>query len=459
MCGVIGIYDSTDTDISRMTYYGLTSLQHRGQESAGMAIAYGKNVNYYKNMGLVQEIFSRDILGGLSGNIAIGHVRYSTTGDSQLANAQPLVVRFKGGHIALAHNGNLVNATDMRREQEERGSVFQSTIDSEVIANELARSFKGSPVDAIKETVVKLKGSYALVIIIDGELFGVRDPNGLRPLVLGETETGYVLASESTALDIVGARFIRDVKKGEIIKINESGYESIMFDDKTNMAMCSFEYVYFARPDSYIDGRNVFASREKAGEILAGEDDVKADIVAPVPDSGVPAAIGYARKSGIPYYSALIKNKYVGRTFIEPTQELREASLKLKLNVLTENVKGKRVILVDDSIVRGTTMKKLIDAIKAEGAIEVHVRVSSPPVKHSCYFGIDTPSKKNLIGANMEIEEIRKMIGADSLRYLSLDGLVKSIGHAKDNLCMACFDGKYPMEVPMHSSKYVFEKY
>ncbi|MCD6436067.1 MAG: amidophosphoribosyltransferase [Clostridiales bacterium] len=457
-CGVFGIYDQDGMNLSNLTYFGLVALQHRGQESAGIAIRSGNAINYHKGMGLVQEVFDAHKLLGLDGDIAIGHVRYSTTGQSHLNNAQPLVVRFRGGSIALAHNGNLVNAFEIRNELEKNGTIFQTSIDSEVIANLIAIEYKGNIKEAVLSAVKQIKGAYGLVIIFNDKLIGVRDPNGLRPLVLGKTKTGYVLASETAALDVVGAEFVRDVQKGEMITIDENGWESIIYDDTKRKAICSFEYVYFARPDSIMDGQNIYKTRYKAGKILAKEHPVEADIVVAVPDSGIPAAIGYSNESGIPYDVGLIKNKYMGRTFIQPDQETRELAVKLKLNVLKENIDGKRLVLIDDSIVRGTTSRRIINMLREAGAKEVHVRVSSPPVSHSCYFGIDTPSKKHLVGAVKSVEEIRELIGADSLGYLSYDGLVDSIGKGVDKLCTACFNGDYPMPVPMSGKKYVFEK-
>ncbi len=457
-CGVFGIFDAHINNLSNQVYFGLVALQHRGQESAGIAIHSGKAINYHKGMGLVQEVFDRDKLLGLDGDIAIGHVRYSTTGESHLSNAQPLVVRFKGGNIALAHNGNLINAYEIRNEMEKNGTIFQTSIDSEVIANLIAVEYDGDIKEAVLRAVKQVKGAYGLVIIFNDTLIGVRDPNGLRPLVLGRTSTGYVLASETAALDVVGATFDRDIQKGEIVIIDHEGCQVEVFDDTRQKAICAFEYVYFARPDSIMDGRNVYQTRHRAGEILAAEHPVEADIVIAVPDSGIPAAIGFAKASGIPYDVGLIKNKYMGRTFIQPDPSLRDLAVRLKLNVLRDNIRGKRLVLIDDSIVRGTTSKRIINMLREAGATEVHVRVSSPPVSHSCYFGIDTPSKRQLVGSNMTVEEIRDLIGADSLGYISIDGLVDAIGKGYDRLCTACFNGRYPMEVPMSGTKYVFEK-
>jgi len=457
-CGVFGIFDSKCDNISNLTYYGLVALQHRGQESAGIAVRNGDKIEYYKRMGLVQEVFNEKILAKLTGDIAIGHVRYSTTGESYIANAQPLVVKFKGGNIALAHNGNLINAYEIRRELENNGAIFQTSIDTEVIAHLIAIEYDNDIKDALLKVVKRIKGAYALTIICNDKLIGVRDPNGLRPLVLGATDNGYVLASETTALDVIDAKFVRDVGKGEIVIIDKDGYKSYNFESDKRSAICSFEYVYFARPDSVVEGKNVYSARFLAGKILAKEHPVDADIVVAVPDSGIAAANGYSKESGIPYEVGLIKNKYIGRTFIQPKQEMRELSVKLKLSPLKENIKGKRLILIDDSIVRGTTAKRIINMLKEAGAKEVHVRVSSPPVTHSCYFGIDTPSEKFLVGSCNSIEEIRKLIEADSLGYLSIDGFIESIGKDYNSLCSACFNGDYPMEVPKFNSENIFEK-
>ncbi len=457
-CGVIGIYAPESKDISRLAYFGLHALQHRGQESAGIAANKAGKIHYYKEMGLVQEVFSDTIIDRLQGDIAIGHVRYSTSGESYVINAQPLVVQYKGGSIALAHNGNLVNATKIREELEDEGVIFQTSIDSEVIANLIARYRKSGIENAVKETMNRIQGAYALVITTENKLLGVRDPNGLRPLCIGKINGGYVLSSESCAFNVLDAEFVRDVDPGEMVIIEENEIKSIKHAKKTKKALCSFEFVYFARPDSVIDGESVYISRKNAGRILAEEQPAEADMVIAVPDSGTVAAIGYAEASKIPFGEGLIKNRYVGRTFIQPDQKMRELSVRLKLNVLKENIAGKRLVLIDDSIVRGTTSGKIVDLLKAAGATEVHVRVSSPPVKHSCFFGIDTPTRKNLVGAIHSVEEIREMIGADSLGYISIEGLMKSINMSGEQLCTACFSGDYPMEVPKVGGKFLFEK-
>lgn len=458
-CGVVGIYSKQRGNIGERIYHGLISLQHRGQESAGIATWHYDRIMHYKHLGLVQEVFNQDNLTNLTGHMGIGHVRYSTTGaEDDRKNAQPLVQTFKGGDLALAHNGNIINAMSIRDEMVNDGHSFHTTIDSEIIIRLIAKNYQGDAFEAIKKACGEIKGAYALVIMLGGKLYGVRDPHGFRPLVLGSNAEGdYILSSETATLDLLDARRVGDVSKGEIIEISDEGVRREFFNDKEKKALCSFEYVYFSRPDSTIDGKYVFSVRKNLGAKLAQKDEKTYDVVAPVPDSGIPAAIGYAHEKGMNYTNVLMKNKYIGRTFISPNQEQRDIQLRLKLNVLTEEVKGKSIVLIDDSIVRGTTMKKLIFQLKDAGAREVHVRISSPPVMHSCYFGIDTPSKKSLIGANYSVEEICKHIGADSLKFLTPDDLVDAIGD-NEALCRACFTGEYPMEVPKKSSKYIFEK-
>lgn len=458
-CGVVGVYAPEKKDIARMVYFGLHALQHRGQESAGIASNKSGKIQYYKEMGLVQEVFNDEIIERLQGDISIGHVRYSTTGESYVANAQPLVVYHKGGSLALAHNGNLVNAKEIRDELQDNGVIFQTSIDSEVIASLIARYSKDRSIEeAIVETTKRIKGSYALVITFGNKLIGVRDPNGIRPLCIGKHENGYVLASESCAFSVMGAEFVRDVQAGEMVIIEDNEIKSEIYNGTSKKAACVFEYVYFSRPDSILDGKNVYMARRNAGIILAKEHPVDADMVIAVPDSGTVAAIGYAQESGIPFGEGLIKNRYVGRTFIQPDQRMRELSVRLKLNVLKDNIRGKRIIMIDDSIVRGTTSGKIVSMLKEAGAKEVHIRISSPPVAHSCYFGIDTPSRRHLVAANHSIDNISEMIGADSLGYISVEGLIDAIGLSKNDLCTACFDGCYPMEVPKSCNKYVFEK-
>lgn len=451
-CGVFGIYSNGELDVSSITYYGLYALQHRGQESAGIAVSNGKDIMCDKEMGLVSEVFSATSLKELKGNLAIGHVRYSTTGSSNVQNAQPLVSKYKLGSIAIAHNGNLVNADVIRELLEDGGTMFQTTIDSEVVINLIARNARKGIEKAVVDAIQAVKGSYAIVLLTQDKLIGIRDPNGIRPLCIGNLNGSYILCSESCALDSVGAEFIRDVKPGEIIIIDKDGMQSINFAEKTKCETCSFEYVYFARPDSTIDNINVYTARVKGGEILFKEAPAEADIVIGVPDSGIAAAVGYAKASGIPYGIGLIKNKYVGRTFITPSQDLREKAVSVKLNALKVNIKGKRVVLIDDSIVRGTTSRKLVEILRKAGAKEVHFRVSSPIVKYPCYFGIDTAHRKELIGSTLPVDEISNEINADSLGYLSINGLLESLGD-EHGFCLGCFKGVYPISAPIESDK------
>ncbi|MEN1761647.1 amidophosphoribosyltransferase [Anoxynatronum sibiricum] len=450
-CGVLGLYQPTDDHTAELLYYGLYALQHRGQESAGIAVTDGSRTRWHKEMGLVSEVFGEGELKKLTGNRGIGHVRYSTSGESDVENAQPLVVRYRGGSIAMAHNGNLVNAGLLRERLEDAGVVFQTSIDSEVIVNLIARYSNEGIHQAIRRTMDLVKGAYALVIMNEECLIGVRDPLGLRPLCLGKTETGYVLASESCAFDVMGAQLVRDIEPGEMVTITEKGVSSEMYDTPGKRASCIFEYIYFARPDSVIDGVGVYQARRNAGRILAGEWPAEADMVMAVPDSSIPVALGYAEASGIPYGEGLMKNRYIGRTFIQPTQAIRELAVKLKLSPMAQNIRDKRLVLIDDSIVRGTTSKRIVETLKQAGAKEVHVRVSSPPVAYSCFFGIDTPDRNQLIGAVKTIDQIRRIIGADSLGYLSPEGLVASIGKPRHQFCLACFDGRYPTEVPVQT--------
>lgn len=447
-CGVFGVYSpNPDVDIAGYLYYGLFALQHRGQESAGIAVNNGGKIKVHKDVGMVTDVVTRDVLSEMHGPIGIGHVRYSTTGEVNATNAQPLMVNLRNTNIALAHNGNLVNHEALREMLEDMGTVFQTSIDTEAMVNVLARGLRHGVVEAIRRMVEMIKGAYALVITMDDKLIGVRDPYGLRPIVIGKKDDMYVLSSESCALDAVGATLIRDLEPGEIVIIDGDGVKTYGQKTWVGKRSCIFEQIYFARPDSIMEGRSVYLSRHMAGRILARESSVDADIVIGVPDSGLPAAIGYAEESGIPYGTGLIKNKYSGRTFIAPTQALREEGVRLKLNPLRETIAGKRVIVIDDSIVRGTTSKRLVSILREGGAKEVHFRVSSPPVKHTCHFGIDTPERRELIASKKTVEEIREMIGADTLAFLSLEGLNNSCGGG-DEFCRACFDGQYPMEVP-----------
>ena len=456
-CGVFGVYSKSSLDVAKVTYYGLYALQHRGQESAGIAVSDGKNMNIHKSMGLVSEAFDEKSLSLLKGNASIGHVRYSTTGSSNIINAQPILTNCKFGSMAIAHNGNLVNAEVIKELLEDGGNIFQTSIDSEVVLSLIARAYKKGIGKAVISAVQAIKGSFAMVILTEDKLIGVRDPNGIRPLCLGKLEDSYILSSESCAFDTVGAEFVRDIRPGEIVIIGEDGIESISYSEKIKSKVCAFEYIYFARPDSVIDGISVYESRRKAGEILFEECPVEADIVVGVPDSGLAAAVGFSKASSIPFGIGFIKNRYVGRSFIAPSKEMRERIVSLKLNPLKENIKGKRVVLVDDSIVRGTTSKILVEMLRRAGAKEVHFRVSSPVVKYPCYFGIDTPYRKDLIGANLTIEEIRKEIGADSLGYISEEGVVKSFGE-KEGFCLGCFSGIYPVDTPIETAKDYLER-
>jgi len=444
-CGVFGIY-APGLDVARLTYYGLYALQHRGQESAGIAVGDGELITCRKGMGLVSEVFTEETLSSLKGHIAIGHVRYTTAGDSTIENAQPLTFHYKQGMIALAHNGNLKNYIELRRELSESGAIFQTTSDSELIVNLIARTSTNDLITGILETMKMICGAYSLVLTTGNRLYGIRDPYGMRPLCLGRIGDGYVLASESCALDTIGAEFIRDVQPGEVVIIDENGITSLRPHQRGRYALCVFEFVYFARPDSVIDGLNVQSARYAMGRQLAREYPIDGDVVVPVPDSGTSAALSYASERGLPFSEGLMKNRYVGRTFIRPTQEMRDLAVRLKLNPVRERLAGKRIILIDDSIVRGTTSGKIIQMIREAGAKEVHMLVSSPAVTHGCHYGIDTSKKGELIAASYSVEEICKYIGADSLHYLSLSGLHAALASFKsEDLCDACFCGKYPI--------------
>ena len=456
-CGVFGIFSHKMMNVTEITYLGLYALQHRGQESAGIAVSDGKDILCHKGMGLVCDVFNREELGKSNGLSAIGHVRYSTTGSSNIENAQPILSRCKLGSIAIAHNGNLVNADVVRELLEDGGVIFQTSNDSEVVLNLIARGAKKGIERAVVDAIQAVKGSYAMVILTEEKLIGVRDPHGIRPLCIGKLDDNYVLCSESCAIDALGGEFIRDVKPGEIVIIDNDGLKSINFAEKTKCETCSFEYIYFARPDSTIDSINVYSSRVKAGIELYRENPVDADIVIGVPDSGIPAAIGFSSVSNIPYGVGLIKNKYVGRTFIEPSQELREKAVSVKLNALRVNIEGKRVVLIDDSIVRGTTSVKLVEMLRRAGATEVHLRIASPPVKFPCYFGIDTPYRNELIASSVDNEGIRQEIGADSLAYLSINGLLSSL-NVEGGFCLGCFNGIYPISAPIETGKLIFER-
>lgn len=459
-CGVFGIYDRT-LDIARYVYWGLFALQHRGQESAGLAVTDGTQIELTKNMGLLTEAIRS--LPRLPGHMGVGHVRYSTTGSNNPRNIQPLVIQFKDEHIAVAHNGNLTNALEIRRALEEQGSIFQTSMDSEVIVNLIARSHAAIMEERIVEACNRIQGAFSLVINTNDYLIGLRDPHGYRPLCLGKTNAGYVLASETCALDAIKAEFIRDIEAGEMVIIDDSGVRSRMYApaDAIDQKVCVFEYIYFARSDSTIDGQSVYESRLAMGRELARETQYDADLVMAIPDSGTTAALGYARESDIPFAEGLIKNRYSGRTFIKPNQEERELAVRMKLNPVEEVVKGKRIVLIDDSIVRGTTSGLIVKMLKEAGAKEVYMCVSSPAILYPCHYGIDTSVRKELIAATKSIEEIRAYIKADKLHYLTQEGLDRAIANIDGkHMCFACFDGSYAVAVPPEGEegvKYVLE--
>ena len=462
-CGVFGIYDFDGNDIASTIYYGLFALQHRGQESCGIAVSDTKGprkVDLLKGMGLVNEVFDQNNISSLKGNIGVGHCRYSTAGDSIPGNAQPLVLNYVKGTLMLAHNGNLINANELREELAYTGAIFQTTIDSEVIAYLIARErIKTKTAEqAVVNAMKKLKGAYALVVSSPRKLIGARDPYGFKPLCIGKRDNAYILASETCALDTIGAEFVRDVEPGEVVTIDEKGIRSdkSMCLKPDEQARCVFEYIYFSRPDTYIDGVNVYDSRIMAGKFLAMDSPVDADIVVGGPESGNAAAMGYAMQSGIPYGTAFVKNSYVGRTFIKPQQKSRESSVRVKLNVLKEVVKGKRVIMIDDSIVRGTTSDRIVQMVRDAGARDVHMRISSPPFISECYFGTDIPSKDQLIANHRTIDEIRDVIGCDSLGYLKVERLEELSGGQA--ICKGCFTGEYPLEPPTEDIRGVYQK-
>ncbi len=447
-CGVFAIY-APGTDVARLTYYGLYALQHRGQESAGIAVSAGDKIHTFKSLGLVSEIFNENILCKYSGKMAIGHVQHAIAKEDNIINAQPLLFHYLQGQVALAHNGSLINAQHWRRNLQTTGSVFQTTSDTEVFVNLIAYYSQNPIEEALMKCMIDLKGAYSLVLMTGDKIIGVRDPYGIRPLCLGRLDNkGYVLASESCALDVVGAEFIRDIEPGEIIIIDEQGCKSYKLPGGGKKALCSFEYIYLARPDTILDNRSVGVVRGKMGQVLAKESKIEADFVVPVPDSGIFSAFGYAQESGISLSEGLIKNRYVGRTFIRPTQELREVGVRLKLNPIRSIVKDNDIILVDDSIVRGTTSKQLVALLKKAEAKRVHLAITSPPIKFPCCYGIDMTVKHELIAFKKSVEEIRAYAGADTLTYLSIDGLLEALGGNRDEFCTACFDGNYPVELP-----------
>ena len=445
-CGIYGVYSPTE-DVSEMTYLGLFALQHRGQESAGIALTDGAWIDVKKGMGLVTEVFRSELPHLDHAKIAIGHVRYATTGFSLAANAQPLRVNYAGGALALAHNGDLTNAAWIRRDLESKGTVFQTTIDSEVFVHLIARSQKATIEERILETAQKVRGAFCLTIMTENKLIGVRDPQGFRPLCIGRTEEGgWVLSSETCALDVNGASFVRDVLPGEMVVVENGALRSYRFTNGQDVASCIFEYIYFARPDSIIDGQSVHAARFEMGRVLARESGLRGDVVISVPDSGTTAATGFAYETGIPFAEGLIKNRYIGRTFIQPTQKQRDTAVKLKLSPVRSVVEGKSVIMVDDSIVRGTTSGKIVRLLRNAGAREIHVCISSPPITDPCYYGIDTSVRKELISATKSLEEIRNFIGADSLHFISIEGLRTCVPVLNpDHMCYACFNNQYPV--------------
>ncbi len=447
-CGIFGIFNHPEA--SNLTYLGLYALQHRGQESCGIVSSDGQGLHSHKSMGLVADVFgNQEIFKNLPGRAAIGHVRYSTTGASVLKNIQPILVDYSRGSIAVAHNGNIVNAQIIKDELEAWGSIFQTTMDTEIIVHLLATSKTSSLVERITDALNRIKGAYCLLFLTETRMVAVRDPHGFRPLCLGKQGDAYVVASESCALDLIEAQFIREIEPGEIVVIDKNGVTSHFPFKKAEPTPCIFEFVYFSRPDSYIFGRNVYQVRKELGRQLAREHRIDADIVIPVPDSGVPSALGYAEESGIRFELGLIRNHYVGRTFIEPQQSIRHFGVKIKLNPVREVLEGKRVIVIDDSIVRGTTSRKIVKMVRNAGAKEVHVLISSPPTSYPCYYGIDTPNRKELISSSHTIEEINRYITADSLGYLSREGLLHSVGTENSSYCRACFSGEYPVKFPM----------
>jgi len=452
-CGLFGVYGHPEA--ANVTYLGLYALQHRGQESAGIVSSDSKVLHSYRNMGLVSEIFTRDVLRGLPGKSAIGHVRYSTTGTSDVKNAQPFTVHYSRGGLAIAHNGNLTNAHILRNELEGRGSIFQSTMDTEIIVHLIAISNEHDLTGRVTSALTQVEGAYSLLFLSEDELIAVRDPHGFRPLVLGRQKNAYFVASESCAFDLIGAEFEREIEPGEMVVINEGGLSSLFPFPPARPSHCVFEFIYFARPDSFIFGRNVYMVRRELGVQLAREHPAEADIVIPTPDSGFSAAIGYAHEADIPIELGIIRNHYVGRTFIEPKQSIRHFGVKIKLNPVKEIIKGKGVAVIDDSIVRATTSRKIMRMIRRAGAEQIHVRISSPPITHPCFFGIDTPVKSELIASSHTVKEINRYITSDTLGYLSLEGLKRCVGDDNSSFCYACFTGGYPIEFP---SRMVFEE-
>lgn len=459
-CGVFGVWGHCDA--ASITYYGLHSLQHRGQEGTGIVTTDGKKLDIAKGEGLVTEVFTSDVMSELSGKAAIGHVRYATAGGSGYENVQPLLFHSQTGSIALAHNGNLVNASLIKSILEQQGSIFQTSSDTEVLAHLIRRSGERHLKDQVKSALKQIEGAFAYVILTESEMMVALDPHGLRPLSLARLGDAYIVASETCAFDVVGAEFVRDIVPGELLVINDEGITTEFFSENKQSAICAMEYIYFSRPDSDIHGINVHTARKKMGKRLAAEAKIEADVVTGVPDSSISAAIGYAEASGIPYEMGLVKNRYVGRTFIQPSQSLREQGVKMKLSPVRGVVEGKRVIMVDDSIVRGTTSRRIVTMLKDAGATEVHVVISSPPIKNPCFYGIDTSTKEELIASSNSVEEIRELIGADSLTFISVEGMLEAVGRVdKDKncgQCLACFTGEYPTELYPDTLQYYYQK-
>lgn len=456
-CGVFGIY-APEQDVAKLSYFGLYALQHRGQESAGIATFEGKNVHQHKDMGLVSQVFNETILEELPGHIAVGHTRYSTTGSSRKLNAQPAIVETRLGNLALAHNGNLVNTMQLREELLKSNFNLITTTDSEMIAYAIAQEVNSGKewLEAAISAFHRCQGAFSLVIGTADGIMGVRDPKGIRPLVIGTLDSNpvrYVLASETCALDIIGADYLRDVEPGELVWITEEGLTSCLWNQEAQRKLCIFEMIYFARPDSVMHNETLYSYRMRLGRRLAAESPIEADLVFGVPDSGIPAAIGFSQASGIVYGEGLIKNRYVGRTFIQPTQSMRESGIKMKLNPLKDVLYGKRLVIIDDSIVRGTTSRKLVKALRDAGAAEVHMRISSPPVTHPCFYGIDTDTQDQLIAATKSVEEITKLLAVDSLAYLSWEGMLETTREDTNSFCSACFTGNYPVAIPEHMKR------
>ena len=457
-CGVVGVY-SPEQEAARVTFFALFALQHRGQESAGIAVSDGSRVRWQKGMGLVAQVFDEDTLKTLPGHMAVGHTRYSTTGASVLRNAQPVYCQSLVGEIAVAHNGNLINTSELRREMERQGEHFDTTSDSELIARILVRNMDSGPEEAVRQVMQRVRGAYSVTVLTPKCLMGFRDPNGVRPLIAGRLgRDGHMIASESCAFQPVGGIVERELEPGEMAVIDREGMRYVQVVPSQKAAMCLFEFIYFARPDSHMYGQSIYSARQRMGESLAREHPVEADLVVPVPDSGIPAALGYSRASGIPYREGMMKSRYIHRTFIAPDQVMRERGVQMKLSPLVDNIKGQRIVLVDDSIVRGTTTRQIVKMLVDCGATEVHVRITAPPIRFPCFYGIDMASKGELIAHRMNIEQLTEHIGATSLGYLSVEGAARSVADGEDRFCTACFTGDYPITVPPEMKKHAFDQ-